>query len=122
MRTSLNKIAVRCGMLALLSLSQLTWAAEPMAMAMSSQPMASKPVPASQNTLSDGIVRGVDAPHATLTIEHGALANIGMPAMTMDYHAADPALLHGIKTGDPIKFRVENVHGALAIVKLVKVQ
>jgi len=87
-------------------------------MNMSSGTAASVPASASQQALSDGVVNAVDPGAATLTIEHGMLANIGMPAMTMTYKVADPAMLLHVKTGDHIKFRVENVQGTLTVVAL----
>lgn len=77
--------------------------------------------PASGNTaMTDAVVRHVDASGGTITLKHGALANVGMPAMTMAFKAKDAAMLKEVKEGDNVKVRVENVDGALTIVKLAK--
>lgn len=68
--------------------------------------------------LSAGEVQKVDTDTGTLTIQHGPLANLGMPGMTMVFKAKDPAMLGQVKAGDKIRFRVEQVNGALTVTKL----
>jgi Cu(I)/Ag(I) efflux system protein CusF len=77
--------------------------------------------PASGNTaMTDAVVRQVDPSGGTITLKHGALANVGMPAMTMAFKAKDAAMLKEVKEGDTVKVRVENVDGTLTIVKLAR--
>jgi Cu/Ag efflux protein CusF len=77
--------------------------------------------PASGNAaLTDAVVRHVDPSGGMITLKHGALANVGMPAMTMAFKAKDAAMLKEVKEGDNVKVRVENVDGTLTIVKLAK--
>ncbi|MGH8778874.1 copper-binding protein [Paraburkholderia sp.] len=77
--------------------------------------------PASGKTaMTDAVVRHVDASGGTITLKHGALTNVGMPAMTMAFKAKDAAMLNEVKEGDNVKVRVENVNGTLTIVKLAK--
>jgi Cu(I)/Ag(I) efflux system periplasmic protein CusF len=70
--------------------------------------------------LTDAIVRKVDPATGMVTLQHGALKNIGMPAMTMAYKAKDAAILKEIGAGEKVKVRVENVDGTPTIVKLLK--
>ncbi|HWD22336.1 MAG TPA: copper-binding protein, partial [Burkholderiales bacterium] len=63
--------------------------------------------------LSDGEVRKVDKQAKKITIKHGPLANLDMPAMTMVFQVKDPALLDQIKAGDRVKFQAEKVGSAL---------
>lgn len=70
--------------------------------------------------LSDGVVRKVDRPSGMITIEHGALENVGMPPMTMAYKAKDETVLQQAKEGEKVKFRLENLNGTYTIMTLKK--
>ncbi|MDA8129284.1 MAG: copper-binding protein [Betaproteobacteria bacterium] len=56
--------------------------------------------------LSEGVIRRIDLDAGKITIRHGELANLGMPAMTMTF-AGDRAMLKDYKVGDRIRFRAE---------------
>ena len=60
----------------------------------------------------------VDKEAGKITIKHGPLVNLGMPAMTMVFHVADPAMLEQVKPGDKIAFAAEMKNGALTVVKM----
>ena len=64
---------------------------------------------------SDGEVRKIDKEQGKVTLRHGPLANLEMPAMTMVFKAADPSLLDGLKEGDKVKFTAEKVDGAFTV-------
>lgn len=64
---------------------------------------------------SDGEVRKVDKEQGKVTLRHGPLQNLDMPAMTMVFKAADPKLLDGLKEGDKVKFTAEKVNGAFTV-------
>jgi Cu(I)/Ag(I) efflux system protein CusF len=64
---------------------------------------------------SDGEVRKVDKDQGKVTLRHGPLANLDMPAMTMVFKAVDPKLLDGLKEGDKVKFTAEKVNGAFTV-------
>ena len=64
---------------------------------------------------SEGEVRKVDKEQGKVTLRHGPLQNLDMPAMTMVFKAADPKLLDGLKEGDKVKFTAERVKGAIAV-------
>lgn len=68
--------------------------------------------------MSDGEVRRVDKDTKKITVRHGPLANLDMPAMTMVFQVADPAMLDQVKTGDKVKFVAEKVGGAFTITKI----
>jgi Cu/Ag efflux protein CusF len=68
--------------------------------------------------LSDGEVRKVDKKAKRITIKHGPLANLDMPAMTMVYRVKDPALLDQVKAGDKVKFHAEKVGRAFTVTKI----
>ena len=64
---------------------------------------------------SDGEVRKVDREQGKVTLRHGPLQNLDMPAMTMVFKAADPKMLDGLKEGDKVKFTAEKVNGAFTV-------
>lgn len=68
--------------------------------------------------LSDGEIRKVDKPAKKITIKHGPLANLDMPAMTMVFQVKDPALLDQVKAGDKVKFQAEKVGSAFTVTKI----
>lgn len=70
------------------------------------------------SALSAGEVTKVDKDAGKLTIKHGPLANLNMPAMTMVFKVKDPAMLSSVKPGDKISFVAEKVNGALTVTKL----
>jgi len=68
--------------------------------------------------MTDGLVKKVDAAGGKVTLAHGPLANLGMPAMTMVFRVKDKTWLDQMKGGDKIRFIADNVNGALTVVKL----
>ena len=71
---------------------------------------------------SDGEVRKIDKEQGKVTLRHGPLPNLDMPAMTMVFRTADPKLLEGLKEGDKVKFNAEKVNGAytVTVIQVVK--
>ena len=53
-----------------------------------------------------GVVRGLDAGGAGVTIEHDEIPNL-MAAMTMTFSVDDPTLLAGVAVGDEVDFLVK---------------
>jgi Cu(I)/Ag(I) efflux system protein CusF len=68
--------------------------------------------------MSEGEIRKVDPSAKKLTIKHGELKNLDMPAMTMVFQVKDPAMLDKVKTGDKVKFRADKVNGAFTVVEI----
>ena len=69
-------------------------------------------------TMSDGEVRKVDRAAGKVTIKHGPLQNLEMPAMTMVFRVKDPAMLDQLKDGDKIKFAADKINGALTVTEV----
>jgi Cu/Ag efflux protein CusF len=76
----------------------------------------------SSAALSDGEVRRVDKDAKKITIRHGPLANLDMPAMTMVFQVDDPAMLDKVKPGDKVKFQAEKVGGAFKLTQIEAVK
>lgn len=74
--------------------------------------------PAGAAALSEGVVKRIDKAAGLLTLAHGPIANLQMPAMTMPFRVADPAWLGRFKAGDKVRFRVEEKDGGLVIVRI----
>ena len=73
---------------------------------------------AQSEVLSEGVVRKIDTAAGKITLKHGPLVNLDMPAMTMVFKAQSPDILTGVKVGDAVKFRAENLKGALTVTKI----
>jgi len=57
------------------------------------------PTASAQVHKGQGTVRAIDLQAGTLNIEHGAIATLNWPAMTMNFQVKDKALLKGVKPG-----------------------
>ena len=72
---------------------------------------ATKPAAASTASdaasMSDGEVRKIDKDAKKITLKHGEIKNLEMPAMTMVFQVKDVALLDKVKVGDKVKFKAE---------------
>jgi Cu(I)/Ag(I) efflux system periplasmic protein CusF len=70
------------------------------------------------NGMAEGEVRKVDKDAKKITIKHGPLLKLDMPAMTMVFQVKDPAMLNQVKVGDKIKFDAEKVGSAFTVTKI----
>lgn len=77
------------------------------------QQLAQASAPATD--LTYGEVRKVNSENGKVTLRHGEIRNLGMPGMTMAFRVSDPKFLDGLRSGDKVKFRAENVNGALTV-------
>jgi Cu(I)/Ag(I) efflux system periplasmic protein CusF len=68
--------------------------------------------------LTEGEVRRIDTAAQKITLRHGPIANIDMPAMTMVFQVRDPALLNNAKAGDKVRFSVEKINGVYTVIRL----
>jgi len=69
-------------------------------------------------TLAEGEVRKVDKETKKITLKHGPIANLDMPAMTMVFQVKDPAMLDQVKAGDKVKFSAEKIGGAFTVTRI----
>jgi len=82
---------------------------------------AATAAPASPAPLSEGEVRKVDKAAKKLTLRHGPIRNLDMPAMTMVFQVPDAALLDGLAVGDKLRFHAEQQNGATIVTRVEKV-
>ena len=72
--------------------------------------------------LAEGEVRKVDKASKKITLKHGPIPNIDMPAMTMVFPVKDPALLDKVKPGQKVKFQAEMIGGTATVTQLQPVK
>jgi len=65
--------------------------------------------------MTDGEIRKVDKAASKITIKHGDIKNLDMPAMTMVFQVRDAALLDKVKAGDVVRFHAESQAGTYII-------
>lgn len=65
--------------------------------------------------MAEGEVRKVDKDSKKITLKHGEIKSLDMPAMTMVFQVKDPALLDKVKSGDKVRFKAEKVTGGYAV-------
>jgi Cu(I)/Ag(I) efflux system periplasmic protein CusF len=65
--------------------------------------------------LAEGEVRKIDKETNKLTLRHAEIKSLDMPAMTMVFRVAEPALLSQVKVGDKIRFRAEKQAGGYVV-------
>ena len=71
---------------------------------------------AAEMQMVDGQVKKVDKAAGKVTLSHGPLTNLNMPAMTMVFKVSNATWLDQMKTGDKIRFMADNINGAITVV------
>ena len=66
----------------------------------------------------DGVVKKVDKAAGKVTVSHGPLTNLNMPAMTMVFRIKDATWLEQMKPEGRIRFVADAINGTLTIVQL----
>lgn len=72
-----------------------------------------------QEASASGEVRRLDAEAGKITIKHGEISDLELPAMTLVYKI-DPALLADIKPGDKVKFTAKRDGGDYVVTNISK--
>ena len=72
-----------------------------------------------QEGSGSGEVRRIDAAAGKVTIKHGPIDALQLPAMTLVYQV-DQSLLTGLQPGDKIKFKARRVNGQYVVVEISK--
>jgi len=68
--------------------------------------------------MTAGEIRKVDKDAKKLTIKHGPMPSLDMPAMTMVFQVKDPAMLGQVKAGDKVKFEAQKLGGAFTVTRI----
>lgn len=73
---------------------------------------------AGEAQMTEGEIRKVDKEAGKMTIKHGELKSLGMPAMSMVFRVKEPAMLDQVKTGDKISFAADKIGGQLTVTQV----
>ena len=97
--------------------------AAPATQATQAQATPAQATPATQaaqamTELVAGEVRKVDKDTRKITLRHGEIKQLDMPAMTMVFQVKDPAMLEKVKAGDKVMFKAEGKGGALTVTEI----
>ena len=65
-----------------------------------------KPAASAESHKGEGTVRAIDLRTGSVKIEHGPIASLKWPAMTMDFAVKDRTLVKGVKPGESIRFEL----------------
>ncbi len=76
----------------------------------SASSQAARPVPAE--------IRKIDAQAGKVTLKHGPIENLGMPAMTMAFPVKDRASLSRFKEGDAVSVTFGKIDGSPAVLDM----
>jgi Cu(I)/Ag(I) efflux system protein CusF len=70
--------------------------------------------------LTAGEVKKVDKEAKKVTIKHGPIENLKMPAMTMVFRVKDAAMLDGLAPGTHVRFHAEETDGGYLLVTRIQ--
>ena len=73
-----------------------------------------------QSPTASGEVTRLDKEGRRVTLKHGEIKNLDMPAMTMIFHVNDPKMLDGLVVGDKVRFVADRVDGRYRLIALSK--
>ena len=69
---------------------------------------------------AEGEVTKIDKPAARITVKHGGVKQLDMPAMTMAFRVADARALDSVAVGDRVRFSAAKVDGSYTITAIAK--
>ena len=92
--------------------------------AASASPEIKPAEPTAPNTtaMTTGDIQKIDKETGKITIKHGEIKNLEMPAMTMVFRVKDGAMLSTVKVGDKISFAAEKINGSITVTKIEPVK
>lgn len=73
-------------------------------------------------SMTEGEIRKIDKSLGKVTIKHGPIRNLDMPAMTMVFNVKDTRFLDKVKVGDKVRFVVVMDAGKMVITDLQPVE
>ncbi|MGQ3052939.1 MAG: copper-binding protein [Roseateles sp.] len=85
-------------------------------------PPAQASAPATSADMTDAEVRKVDREAGKVTLKHGDIKSLDMPAMTMVFQVRNKAMLDKLQPGTRIQFKAANEGGKFVVTELKIVQ
>lgn len=77
---------------------------------------ASTTVP--QAAEGDGVIKSIDEDKSAITLQHGPIAALNWPPMTMTFKVESADVLKGAEVGNRVHFALKNEGGKPVVVKL----
>lgn len=77
-----------------------------------------KELAAAVENMADAEVRKIDLENKKITLRHGFIKNLDMPAMSMVFNVRDATLLDKVKVGDKVKFSAEKLDGLFVVTSI----
>ena len=105
---------------AVLTIAGFVQAADNKSTGEASKMMPVPPAPGSPSgtTTARGEVKKVDRAAGTITVQHGPVVSLQMPATTTAFRVKDRAMLDQIKPGDKVNFSVEHATGLVTMITI----
>ncbi|MBY0576244.1 MAG: copper-binding protein [Gallionellaceae bacterium] len=72
--------------------------------------------------MTDGVVKKVDVQNGQIMLAHGEIANVKMPAMTMNYRVKQAQWLESIHAGDKVRFAIDKHNDEFVVVHIEAVK
>ncbi len=63
----------------------------------------------------DGEVKKIDVDAGKITLKHGPIQNLDIPAMQMAFRVVNPAWLQKLQVGDKVSFEADKVGGQFTV-------
>lgn len=79
---------------------------------------AAAPSQAAATELTEAEVRKVDKENKKITLKHGPIKNLDMPAMTMVFNVNDSSMLEKVQAGDKVRFAASGDGGKFTLTQL----
>lgn len=73
-----------------------------------------------QGHSASGEVRRINTEQQKITLKHGAIEGLNLPAMTLVYVVKNPAQLSGLKPGDSVRFVADRIEGQMTVLDIKK--
>ena len=78
--------------------------------------------PSAKAEMTRGEIKKIDLDTGKVTLKHGPIDNLGMPAMTMVFKLSKPDAAANFKVGDSVQFRADNLNGAFVVTEIAAVR
>lgn len=80
--------------------------------------LAAATKPAASADMVEAEVRKVDKDNKKITLKHGEIKNLEMPAMTMVFTVSDASMLDKVQAGDKVRFKATNDAGKFTVTEI----
>jgi Cu(I)/Ag(I) efflux system periplasmic protein CusF len=67
---------------------------------------------------ADGEVKKIDKAQGKVTLKHGEIKNLDMPAMTMVFRVKEAKMLDGLAEGTKVRFAAEKIDGQYTVTEI----